>query len=164
MSLPVVLPVLIVQGEVSLGAGSFDTQTVDAYGSITRGDLFLSAGLKYLNEDGWTFQARDTSEQVQFADMGQNEIGLILGGQYRDFVFNLSWVEFDHAYFNSDRQWRLSPAGSTYGVIQADLGYTWKLNQQQHVASHFTQTHTYADFDSGLYVGTDISHLARRKA
>lgn len=133
-------------GEISAGAGSFNSRLIDGFGSFTKDELYISAGFKYFEEDGWQFKAFDPSGNIKEFDMGSKSIGLTLNGSYRDFDFNLAWLDSNYATINSNQLWYLTPSTAKFNRFLGDIGHRFQLNQQQRLETHLT--YNLAGFES----------------
>ena len=116
--------------EPTLRYGTFNSKQVEAFAAHRFGDLELSGGLSYFNNDGWNFTAADwntanatstTQSQLQYT----HAVGATLLARYKKFALN-TYVGSEQLPFmsetSSDPRWALSGTHQATRVT-IDLGY-----------------------------------------
>lgn len=143
--------------QASVTAGSFNTQKVEATGSLQQGELQLSAGLYWLKEDGWQFAAIDNAGVYGSFDAGENNLGMVLTGQYKQFNFNAMYINSNQDFWGSTSTWSsFDPLPSSKLDIEStrymlDLGYQLVFDENRYLdanISYNSQHFSHINYDS----------------
>ena len=143
--------------QASVTAGSFNTQKVEATGSLQQGELQLSAGLYWLKEDGWQFAAVDNAGVYGSFDAGENNLGMVVTGRYRQFNFNAMYINSNQDFWGSTSTWSsFDPLPTSQLDIESsrymlDVGYQHVFDENRYLdanISYNSQHFSHINYDS----------------
>lgn len=122
-------------GEFALRGGSFGEFGGEAYVETAGEDYQFSAGLRVSDNEGWRFEGRDVNGVPGGRDWGIRDAGLVMEGRYRDWRFNLAWLESAQDYLGAEMQWGL-PNSMRQTRWFGDIGYTWRFSSQRRLQAN----------------------------
>lgn len=143
--------------EVKLTAGSFNTRKVQTNTSVNSGDLKLSAGLHWLDEEGWDFEVYDNNANFGSFKAGENEFGLVVAGTYNNLSFNSFYINSKQDFWGSTSTWQAGtvPPTSNLGIestrYMLDLGYKLTFSDTRYLDSNISfgsQAFSHINYDS----------------
>ncbi len=124
--------------------GSFGYVSTSASGGAKLGEFNFYGAAKFINEDGWKFEAVDETGAFGSMHKGQRSAALATHMTYGPLSLDLFYVREELNHMGKAPIWSLPGQEIDTDRLFADLGYDLELHERWHLTSHVG--FNYSDF------------------